>query len=93
MQTAEDIRKIEARKKLEKVFEKRQAVVLADIITSAYTELVKMSDFNELKQIVKELAEAQKRTEIKVAELSDYATKAFLKKAEERGVIVVQSFE
>lgn len=33
--------------------------------------LVKTSDFNELKGVVKELAEAQKRTEIKVEELAE----------------------
>jgi predicted CopG family antitoxin len=62
--------KEEVRKKLEKVFEKRQANVLAEVITDAYTELVKAKDFNELKQVVKELAEAQKRTELRVEELA-----------------------
>jgi predicted CopG family antitoxin len=61
--------KEEVRKKLEKVFEKRQANVLAEVITDAYTELVKAKDFNELKQVVKELAEAQKRTEISLNRL------------------------
>lgn len=78
MQTAADTRKTEIKKKLEKVFDKRQATVLTEVITEAYNELVKASDFNELKGIVKELgvkvgelAEAQRRTEIKVAELSE----------------------
>ena len=35
------------RKKLEHVFEKKQASLLAEVITDAYSELVKTSDFNE----------------------------------------------
>jgi len=58
------------RKKLEKVFNKNQADILTEVITDAYSDLVKTSDFNELKGIVKELAQAQKRTEIKVEELA-----------------------
>jgi len=45
---------------LEKVFRPKQASVLARVIADAYSELVKTDDFNELKGIVKELAEAQK---------------------------------
>ena len=48
------------RTRLEEVFESRQAQVLAQVITDAYSELVKTSDFNELKEIVGELAQAQK---------------------------------
>jgi len=73
------------KERLEEVFEKHQAEVLATTIFGAYNELVKASDFNELKGIVrdisievkelaeaqKELAEAQKRTEIKVEELAE----------------------
>jgi hypothetical protein len=73
MQTAIDIKK-----RLEGVFDKSQAVVLSEVITEAYSDLVKTGDFNELKEIVrelaitqKELAEAQKRTEVKVGELAD----------------------
>jgi len=57
-----------ARTRLEEVFEREQARVLAQVITDAYSELVKTSDpgsgygFNELKEIVRELAEAQKQT-------------------------------
>jgi chromosome segregation ATPase len=50
-------------KKLEGVFDKRQAVVLAEVIAEAYNDLVKVSDFTELKNVVAELAEAQKNTE------------------------------
>ena len=64
MQASTDIRK-----KFESVFKKNQAGVLAEVITDAYSELVKTSDFNELKGIVKELAEAQNRTEARVEEL------------------------
>ena len=65
MQAATDLRK-----KLEHVFEKKQASLLAEVITDAYSELVKTSDFNELKGIVKELAEAQKRTEVRMEDLA-----------------------
>lgn len=51
---------IDMERKLQGVFPKREASVLADVITDAYNELVKTSDFNELKGIVKELAGAQK---------------------------------
>jgi hypothetical protein len=61
---------VEIKKRLEGVFEKKQADVLADVIVAAYDTLVKASDFNELKGIVKELAEAQKRTEQRVEELA-----------------------
>ncbi|MEZ4862444.1 MAG: hypothetical protein R3C14_14110 [Caldilineaceae bacterium] len=55
--------------RFEKVFEPRQAVVLAESITEAYEDLVKTSDFNELKAIVKDLAQAQQRTEARVDDL------------------------
>ena len=61
----------EIKERLEKVFDKAQASVLIEVIVDAYGELVKAGDFNELKAIVKELAEAQRRTEIKVAELAE----------------------
>jgi len=54
------------RKKLEKVFSEIQAETLSEIITDAYNNLAnnlaKVQDFNELKAIVKKLAEAQERT-------------------------------
>ncbi len=53
-------RQIEMTQKLKTVFAQQQAVVLAEVITDAYSELVKTGDFNELKAIVKELAGAQK---------------------------------
>jgi len=57
-------------RKLGTVFERRQAAVLAEVITDAYDDLVKTSDFNELKSIVKELAQAQQRTGLRVEELA-----------------------
>ncbi|OQY30495.1 MAG: hypothetical protein B6243_10370, partial [Anaerolineaceae bacterium 4572_5.2] len=50
----------------------------ARVITDVHSDLVKTSDFNELKEIVKdiayeqrELASAQKRTELKIEELAE----------------------
>jgi len=64
-------------RQLETVFERRQANVLATVITDAYNQLVKTSDFSELKGIVRELAQAQReltqaqqRTELRVEELA-----------------------
>jgi len=70
------------KERLKGPFEEQQAGVLAEVIVEAthesQKELVKASDFNELKNIVKELgikvgelAEAQKRTELKVEELAE----------------------
>jgi hypothetical protein len=56
--------------RLVQVFNERQADVLADVIRSAYSDLVRTSDFNELKEIVRELAAAQQRTEQRVEELA-----------------------
>jgi DNA repair ATPase RecN len=44
--------------------------LLSEVIISAYTDLVKTSDFNELKEIVRDLAEAQARTEESLSLLS-----------------------
>ncbi|MBN2373825.1 hypothetical protein JXL19_08560, partial [bacterium] len=62
---------LEIKKKLEKVFDVKQSDILAEVISDAYNELVKTSDFSELKSIVKEIAEVQKRTEVKVEELAE----------------------
>lgn len=60
---------IELNKRFDRAFDKKQAKVLAEVFVGAYSDLVKASDFNELKAIVKDLAEAQKRTEIELREL------------------------
>ncbi|BAP57240.1 hypothetical protein THII_2943 [Thioploca ingrica] len=46
--------------KLSQAFEPKQAKLLAETLVEAYDELVKSKDFNELKSIVREIAEAQK---------------------------------
>lgn len=55
----------------------QQAAVLAEVISASYENLVKVSDFSELKGIVAELAQAQKelaqiqqRTELRVEDLA-----------------------
>ncbi|MGA2467520.1 MAG: hypothetical protein ABSH06_24645 [Thermodesulfobacteriota bacterium] len=60
---------IELNKRFDRAFDKKQAKVLAEVFFGAYSDLVKASDFNELKTIIKDLAEAQKRTEIELREL------------------------
>jgi len=57
--------------KLQTVFDHHQATMLAEVISDSYRELVKTSDFNELKAIVRDLAEAQKRTGLRVEELAE----------------------
>lgn len=59
-------------------FDEWQARVLADVIHVSYNQLVKTSDFNELKGIVRdigvkvsELAEAQKRTDERIGQLAE----------------------
>ncbi len=53
----------EIKEKLKTAFDEKQAELLAELIYKSYENLIKVSDFNELKEIVRELAEAQKRTE------------------------------
>lgn len=55
---------------LETVFKPHQATVLAEVITAAYNTLVKASDMAELKVIMRDLAQAQQRTEQQVAALT-----------------------
>ena len=59
------------REKLGHVFVNQQAEVLSEVIYDSYNALVLADDFNELKGIVKELAEAQQRTEQRVEELAE----------------------
>lgn len=56
--------------RFEMVFDPRQSRVLAEVITDAYSDLVKTGDFNELKAIVRDLAVAQQRTEARMEELA-----------------------
>jgi hypothetical protein len=62
---------LNVRRKLERAFPGEQASVLAEVITDAYSDLVKTGDFNELKGIVRELSEAQKGTELRMEELAE----------------------
>ncbi len=48
-----------------------RAEVLSEVIYDSYNALVRADDFNELKGIVKELAEAQQRTEQRVEDLAE----------------------
>ena len=59
------------REKLGHVFIGQQAEVLSEVIYDSYNALVRADDFNELKGIVKELAEAQQRTEQRVEDLAE----------------------
>lgn len=57
-------------RRFETVFDRPQSSVLAETITEAYSDLVKTGDFNELKAIVKDLADAQQRTEAEMGKLA-----------------------
>ena len=59
------------REKLGHVFVNQQAEVLSEVIYDSYNALVRADDFNELKGIVKDLAEAQQRTEQRVEDLAE----------------------
>ncbi len=76
------LKQTEITRKLEAVFNPHQAIVLAEVVTDAYDDLVKTSDFSELKAIVRELAEAQKRTEGRIGRLE--TTVAELAEAQKR---------
>jgi multidrug efflux pump subunit AcrA (membrane-fusion protein) len=56
--------------RLSTAFEPQQAAILAEVVTEAYSELVKTHDFNELKDIVRTLAQAQVRTDLRMEELA-----------------------
>ncbi|HLC17259.1 MAG TPA: hypothetical protein VJL89_13640, partial [Thermodesulfovibrionia bacterium] len=56
-------------RKLETVFSKKQASVLAKVITDSYQELVKSDDLHELKTDVKELKTDVKELKTDVKEL------------------------
>jgi len=71
----------EVTKKLREVFPEKQAQVLVELVELA-NQLVKASDFVELKQVVKELAEAQKQSEVRLTRLE--ATVQELAQAQQR---------
>ena len=57
------------KERIAQVFDPPQASVLNEVI-DLHNDLVKVSDFSELKSIVKDLAQAQRRTEERVGELA-----------------------
>ena len=59
----------ELRDRLAGVFEAEQAQALAEVIQEAFNQMVKAGDFNDLKTIVKDLAEAQQHTERRMEDL------------------------
>lgn len=61
---------LELKEKLNRVFTVEQSGVLATVIHDTYNYSVRVSDFRELKEVVGELAEAQKRTETSVDALT-----------------------
>jgi len=68
--------------RLKRTFPPDQADTLAEVIYDAYNSLVKASDFNELKSIVAELAEAQQHTEMRLAELAEAQQRTEMRLAE-----------
>jgi len=72
------MRKKLTREEIMKAFKKKQAEILLELVEMV-DDVVKAKDFNELKEIVRELAEAQKNTEQRMNELVEAQ-----KKSEER---------
>jgi hypothetical protein len=71
------LRTFDIKEKLASAFDEKQVTVLTEVFVDTYADLIKVGDFNELKAIVKDLAEAQKdlaeaqrRTEQQVEELA-----------------------
>ena len=56
-------------------FPEKQADLLAHVVIEAHDDLVNQADFHALTGVVKELAEAQKRTEARVGELAEAQTR------------------
>ncbi len=59
---------------LKETFGEKEATVLTNLLIKIYNEVnqsVTKAEFNELKEVVKELAEAQKRTEERLEELAE----------------------
>jgi uncharacterized protein YukE len=68
--------------KFKSAFNEDQSQILAEVIYHSYEDLVKFSDFIELKEIVQDLGGSQKRTETRVEDLAD-SLKRTDKKVEE----------
>ena len=62
---------IHLKEKLSRVFSPVQAEVLSEVFIETQNESVKANDFRELKDVVKELAEAQRKTEVHLEELAE----------------------
>ena len=64
------VRKKLTKEEIMKAFKKKQAEILLELVEMV-DDVVKAKDFNELKEIVRELAEAQKNTEQRMNELAE----------------------
>jgi DNA repair exonuclease SbcCD ATPase subunit len=64
------VRKKLTKEEIMKAFKKKQAEILLEVVEMV-DDVVKAKDFNELKEIVRELAEAQKNTEQRINELAE----------------------
>lgn len=56
--------------KLSRAFPGQQAVLIAETLVELHDEVVKIKDFSELKEIVQQIAQTQKRTEHEIVELT-----------------------
>ena len=65
----------EVKTRFEKVFNKKQSMVLTEVFIDLHDDIVKAKDFNELKGIVKELAEAQKASEKRLTGVENRLTR------------------
>jgi hypothetical protein len=61
----------EIRGRLVRAFPENQADLLAEVLVESHAELVNRADFHKLTEVVYDLGEAQKRTEMRVEELAD----------------------
>jgi hypothetical protein len=64
------MQRTDIQKRLETVFTESQTQALCGVIWDSYNTLVKASDLSQLKAVVQELAEAQRRTEQRMEELA-----------------------
>ncbi len=61
----------EIRSRLVRAFPENQADLLAEVLVESHAELVNRADFHKLTEVVHDLGQAQKRTEMRVEELAD----------------------